>query len=143
MKAYLGTYRFAVCATDAAIPKLKLGAIRTVSFFIGENGIPKEPFRIRIYRADGPNHSPGTNLLTESIVVKAPGGGQWFTVDITNYIVEAPREGFFVAMEWLVGAATTGHGFLQSDGFTIPSQVLRPTYEFKDSKTWSFTVGKG
>ncbi len=31
----------------------KLGLVRTVSFFIGEHGFPREPFRIRIYAPDG------------------------------------------------------------------------------------------
>lgn len=57
-------------------PKRQLGITRSVSFFMSENGFPKESFRICIYRADGPNHSPGTNLLADNIMVKAPGGGQ-------------------------------------------------------------------
>ena len=125
--------------------KLQLGDIRSVSFFISENGFPKESFRIRIYRADGPNHSPGTNLLTENIVVKAPGGGQWFTVDISTYNVKAASEGFFVAMEWLYGAGMLKDPCYSSfsDSYTPCGQVMRPTYEFKQSLTWNYTIGKG
>lgn len=117
-------------------PKHRLGSIRNVSFFIGENGFPKDSFRIRIYRADGPNHSPGTDLLNNNLIVAAPGGGQWFTVDVSKYNVEVPRDGFLVAMEWVFDLGIDEHGM-------VGSQILRPTYEFKDSKTWSFTVGKG
>ncbi len=125
-------------------PKRRLGTIRSVSFFIGENGFPKEYFRVRIYRADGPNHSPGTNLLTENIVVKAPGGGQWFTVDIPTYNVQAPSEGFFVAMEWILGAGMLKNPCYSSfsDSYTPCGQVMRPTYEFRQSLTWSYTIGK-
>lgn len=120
-------------------PKHRLGSIRSVSFFIGENGFPKGSFRIRIYRADGPNHSPGTDLLSENLVVAAPGGGQWFTVDVAKYFVEVPRDGFFVAMEWIVDYKSSG----LENGNTPPGQVLRPTFELRDSKTFSFTIGKG
>ena len=47
----------------------KLGNVRTVSFYIGENGFPREPFRVRIYKADGNYNSPNTDLLTENVVV--------------------------------------------------------------------------
>lgn len=120
-------------------PKHRPGVIRTVSFYIGEGGRPKESFRVRIYRADGPHRSPGTNLLSQNLVVAAPGGGQWFTVDISPHVVEAPRDGFFVAMEWVVAHERTP----EEDHYLPPAQVLRPTFEFRDSKTWTFTVGKG
>ena len=118
--------------------KHRLGSIRSVSFFIGEGGVPKESFRVRIYRADGPNRSPGTNLLSENLVVAASGGGQWFTVDVSKYFVDVPQDGFFVAMEWIVS-----HEPIDQDGYTPLNQVLLPTFEFKDSRTWSFTIGKG
>ena len=124
-------------------PKLRLGIIKKVSFFMSERGHVQEPFRIRIYRADGPNHSPGTNLLTENIITAAHSGGQWFTVDLSSYVVDVPHDGFFVAMEWINGAGTTDRGFLSTDGFTTPSQVLLPTYEFLDNRTWTFNIGKG
>lgn len=116
--------------------KQQLGSVRTVSFFIGENGFPKNSFRIRLYRADGPNHSPSTNLLNKNLIVAAPMGGQWFTVDIAKYLVEAPHEGFFVAMEWVFDLGVDEHGM-------ILSQSIRPTFDFKNSRTWSFTIGKG
>ena len=126
-------------------PKRRLGIIRSVSFFMSENGFPEESFRIRIYRADGPNHSPGTNLLTENIVVKAPSGGRWFTVDIPTYNVQAPSEGFFVAMEWIYGAGMLKDPCYSSfsDSYTPCGQVLCSTFEFKQSLTWSYNLGKG
>ena len=117
-------------------PKHRLGSVRNVSFFIGENGFPEDSFRIRIYRTDGPNHSPGTDLLNDNLIVAAPDGGHWLTIDVSKYNVEVPHDGFFVAMEWVFDLGVDDHGM-------VGSQVLRPTYEFKDSKTWSFTVSKG
>ena len=120
----------------------KLGNVRTVSFYIGDHGFPREPFRVRIYKADGNYNAPNTDLLTENVVVSAPTGGQWYTVDLTPYNIVAPEEGFFVAMEWVV----SGDKFFATnfmDDYTPYGQIMRPTFEFKESRTWSYTIGKG
>ena len=120
----------------------RLGNVRTVSFYIGENGFPREPFRVRLYKADGNYNAPNTDLLTENVVVSAPQGGQWYTVDLTPYNITAPEEGFFVAMEWVV----SGDKFFATnfmDDYTPYGQIMRPTFEFKESRTWSYTIGKG
>jgi len=120
----------------------RLGNVRTVSFYIGENGFPREPFRVRLYRADGNYNAPNTDLLTENVVVSAPQGGQWYTVDLTPYNIIAPEEGFFVAMEWVV----SGDKFFATnfmDDYTPYGQIMRPTFEFKESRTWNYSMGKG
>ena len=120
----------------------KLGFVRSVSFYIGENGFPREPFRVRIYKADGNYNSPNTDLLTDNVVVSASKGGAWYTVDLQPYNIPAPDEGFFVAMEWIV----SGDKFYTTnfmDTYTPYGQILRPTFEFKESRTWSYSVGKG
>ena len=120
----------------------KLGNVRTVSFYIGENGFPREPFRIRLYKADGNYNAPNTDLLTENVVVSAPAGGQWYTVDLTPYNIVAPSEGFFVAMEWVVsGDKFFATNFMEN--YTPYGQVMRPTYEFKESRTWNYTIARG
>jgi len=120
----------------------KLGTIRTVSFFIGENGFPREPFRVRIYKANGNYNAPNEDMLTESVIVSAARGGEWFTVDLSPYNLIAPEEGFYVAMEWIV----SGDKFYTTnfmDNYTPYGQILRPTFEFKDSRTWSYAIGRG
>ena len=120
----------------------KLGAIRTVSFYIGENGFPREPFRVRIYKANGNYNAPNEDMLTESVIVSAARGGEWFTVDLSPYNLIAPEEGFYVAMEWIV----SGDKFYTTnfmDNYTPYGQILRPTFEFKDSRTWSYAIGRG
>ncbi|WP_046244017.1 carboxypeptidase-like regulatory domain-containing protein [Hymenobacter terrenus] len=120
----------------------RLGNVRTVSFYIGENGFPREPFRVRLYKADGNYNAPNTDLLTENVVVSAPQGGQWYTVDLTPYNIAAPEEGFFVAMEWVV----SGDKFFTTnfmDDYTPYGQIMRPTFEFKESRTWNYSMGKG
>ena len=120
----------------------RLGNVRTVSFYIGENGFPREPFRVRLYKADGNYNAPSTDLLTENVVVSAPQGGQWYTVDLTPYNIMAPEEGFFVAMEWVV----SGDKFFATncmDDYTPYGQIMRPTFEVKESRTWNYSIGKG
>ncbi|MDB5268338.1 MAG: hypothetical protein JWP58_1378 [Hymenobacter sp.] len=120
----------------------RLGNVRTVSFYIVENGFPREPFRVRLYKADGNYNAPNTDLLTENVVVSAPQGGQWYTVDLTPYNIMAPEEGFFVAMEWVV----SGDKFFATnfmDDYTPYGQIMRPTFEFKESRTWNYSIGKG
>jgi hypothetical protein len=120
----------------------KLGYIRSVSFYIGENGYPREPFRVRLYKADGNYSAPNTDMLTDNVVVSAARGGEWFTVDLTSYNIPAPEEGFYVAMEWIV----SGDKFYTTnfmDNYTPYGQILRPTFEFKESRTWNYTIGRG
>ncbi|MGI4739527.1 MAG: carboxypeptidase-like regulatory domain-containing protein [Janthinobacterium lividum] len=121
----------------------KLGNIRSVSFYIGENGFPREPFRVRLYRADGNYNAPSTDILTDNVVVSAPQGGQWYTVDLTPYNVVAPEEGFFVAMEWIVSGDKFFNTNFMDESYTPYGQIMRPTYEFKESRTWNFSIGKG
>ncbi|MCC2546095.1 carboxypeptidase-like regulatory domain-containing protein [Hymenobacter sp. BT175] len=122
--------------------KKKLGNVRSVSFYIGENGFPREPFRVRLYKPDGNYNAPNTDLLTENVVVSAPRGGEWFTVDLTPYNIPAPDEGFYVAMEWIV-AGDKFYTTNFSDTYTAYGQIMRPTFEFKESRTWTYTIGKG
>ena len=121
----------------------KLGIIRNVSFYIGENGFPKDPFRVRIYRANGPGHSPGTNLLTASVIIHSTAGGQWFTVNLSAYGIDTTNEDFFVAMEWLMNKGWDFYNTNFMDCYTPYGQIMRPTFEFKESLTWNFTIGKG
>ncbi|MGI4819739.1 MAG: carboxypeptidase-like regulatory domain-containing protein [Janthinobacterium lividum] len=128
-----------LCKNDKA---KKLGFVRSVSFYIGENGFPREPFRVRLYKADGNYNAPNSDMLAESVIVSAARGGEWFTVDLTSYNIPAPEEGFYVAMEWIV----SGDKFYTTnfmDNYTPYGQILRPTFEFKDSRTWSYAIGRG
>ena len=117
----------------------KLGYIRSVSFYIGEDGHPREPFRVRLYKANGPANAPGADLLNESVVAAAPAGGQWFTIDLTAYNISAPQEGFYVAMEWVSNCPI----FNGLGPYTTCGQVMHPTFEFRESFTWNYTYGRG
>jgi CarboxypepD_reg-like domain len=77
--------------------------IQNVSFFILATGKPKAPFRIRFYDKleDG---SPGKDLIQENIIVTPQQGNTWFKIDVSKYKILVPKEGYFVAMEWIFTA---------------------------------------
>lgn len=117
------------------------GVLKSVGFFIDALGFPGEPFRVHIYKALPDGKGPGEEILTDKIVVSAPKGGQWFTIDVSKYYLTLPKDGVFVAMEWLVA----GESFVASDSkeeYTPYGQILSPTYEFKDNLTWNYSIGK-
>lgn len=117
------------------------GVLKSVGYFVDALGFPSEPFRVRIYKALPGGKGPGEELLTDKVVVSAPKGGQWFNVDLSKYYLTLPKEGVFVAMEWLVA----GESFVATDSkeeYTPYGQILAPTYEFKDNLTWNYTIGK-
>ena len=118
-----------------------LGIIRSASFFIDQNGLPARPFRVHLYRANSPAGAPGPDLLTQRVVVSAAQGGKWFTVDLKAYGIAAPQQGFFVAMEWI--EEENGPSADDAVHALAPYQILRPTFEFKESCTWSYTIGRG
>jgi hypothetical protein len=115
--------------------------MQSVSFYIGENGLPTASFRIHIYRADGKRHSPHTDLLNERVVITANKGGQWYTRDLSRYNIAAPREGYFVALEF----EKPSNSLPQSDMHTyIPSgRIMRPAFDFKNSSLWSHSPANG
>jgi hypothetical protein len=76
------------------------GIIQNVSFFISSRGKPKAPFRIRFYERQD-DGSPGRDLIQENIIATPQKGNMWFKVDVSKYKIIVPKEGYFVAMEWI------------------------------------------
>ena len=77
----------------------EVGWIKSVSYFLHNNGYPACPFRVRIYRV-GIKNTPGEDLLVENLIVTAKKSG-WFTIDISEYGIPFPKEGAFIMMEWI------------------------------------------
>ncbi len=119
----------------------QLGKMRTVSFYVGENGFPMKPFRIHIYKADGTSHSPNTDLLDEQVFIKATKGGEWYTVDLSRYNIAAPQNGYFVAMEYVKPTSTLPQPAM--DNYTASGHIMRPTFEFRKSIAWRYLPEKG
>ena len=95
--------------------QLRPGRLRTAAFFLGPNGFPKEQFRVRVYRPDGPLGAPGTDVLTENVLYTPTRGvaeDAWYRLDLRAYALVPPPGGCFVAVEF-------GH----SDRFSFPELV--------------------
>lgn len=58
-------FQFAFLIRDSTIHQPR--KLQTVTFRLGKEGLPREPFRIRIYRCSGSEQPPGEDLLTENI----------------------------------------------------------------------------
>ena len=75
------------------------GYLDRVSYLIARGGVPTAPFRVRIYaNTEG---EPGEDMLPESVVIAARRGNTWCEIDLSRYQIAFPKEGLFIAMEWL------------------------------------------
>ena len=88
------------------------------------------PFRVRLYAADGPQGTPGTDLITTSLVTAASKKG-WHEVDLSKLQLPVPVTGFFVAMEWLYTKAEFG----------CETQYLTPAKERKTGYSYGQSLG--
>ncbi|MFC5410629.1 carboxypeptidase-like regulatory domain-containing protein [Larkinella bovis] len=75
------------------------GFLHRVSYLIARGGVPTAPFRVRIYaNTDG---EPGQDLLPQSVIAAGRRGNTWCEVDLSPYQIAFPKDGLFIAMEWL------------------------------------------
>ena len=74
------------------------GIIKNVGFFITKNGKPKTPFRVRIYAM---NDKPTDDLLNMNVIITAKKGEKWLILDVSQYNISIPENGFVVSMEYL------------------------------------------
>ena len=79
--------------------KEKKGIISSVSFYLSRKGNTNSPFRVRIYEREALSPKPGKDLLKEVIIAKPKIKGAWFKIDLSQFHIEVPKDGFFVAIE--------------------------------------------
>lgn len=60
-------------------------------------------FRLRIYRPDH-NGCPGEDLLLEPLIVTVKRGNKKNLIELLDYNIKMPKEGVFIAVEWLLTA---------------------------------------
>ena len=131
-----------------------VGIVQSVRFYVRPNGncgrqSVHAPFRVRVYAADGPNGSPGTDLLTTSVLTAAAKKG-WHEVTLTNFQVRTPDAGFYVAMEWLYTSDTFGCEYTavvqatkeKKSGYSY-GQSLGGYIDEAPPATWYLTAGYG
>ena len=110
------------------------GNMRAVSFFIGENGFPKEYFRVRIYKADGVGNAPKTDLLNENVIYSPLAANGWSTFDLSSYDITIPKEGFYVGLEYVIldfkMPQTLEH-------YTPNGQIMQPSRNLMQQHIWT------
>lgn len=76
------------------------GYIRKVSYYLSDKGNTEAPFRVRILGVDSLTQAPEKDLMPEILVVQPPANTDgWFDVDLSEYRIHIPSNGFYVGMQ--------------------------------------------
>lgn len=121
-----------------------LGQMRAAAFFLGGNGFPKEMFRVRIYRPDGPANTPGTDLLTDNVFyfpTKSLDESGWYRMDLTPFALVVPPGGCFIALEFELSGRWPSGQYVQKYAPTGP--VMAPPVDSQHQRVWLYESGKG
>ena len=68
--------------------------------FISSESTVKVPYRLRLYEV-GLDGLPGKDLIVQNIIINSYKKNNWNTYNFDSTIVQLPKNGFFVALEWL------------------------------------------
>jgi len=126
------------------------GWVKSISFYIAEEGYPETPFRVRIYDIDKKRNCPGNDILNKNVIVSANKPG-WFTVDLTSYNIPFPKDGIFVMMEWINGGekyyydkempTKNANGEIINETRKFYGQTIGSLLHQSKIVTWGITVG--
>jgi len=118
------------------------GRLLSVKYFLSRKGNTYSPFRVRIYAKNKKTGGPGIDLIKEIIIVKPNIKSGWFRVDLSDYDITVPKEGFFVAIEGVYPNLDSQEMKTQKSSFpnTI-SYGQRLGYNKKRGKnTWHYSL---
>lgn len=73
---------------------------KSISVFITQESTTEVPYRLRLYEV-GADSLPGKDLITENIIVGTYKKNSWNTYSFDSSTIQLPKNGFFVAIEWL------------------------------------------
>ncbi len=91
------------------------GKISAVNYYLSKNGNTAAPFRVRLYELDSISGKPGKDLLSEMIVAKPNVKSGWFSVNISEYNIQIPPNGFFAGIEGLYPGKNPNQNVSDSD----------------------------
>lgn len=79
------------------------GIIEILSFYLkkAKTGNSAGLFRVRLYSINPITKAPGEDILKSNIILKGDKNSTWLNVDIRNYNIDFPKDGFFMALEVL------------------------------------------
>ena len=112
--------------------------LRTVSIFMdNEYGFAREFPRLRIYKSEGDSSikAIGTDLLDETVWLFAPRSSMWFTVDLSSLNITVPRNGLFLAVEYVPLEGPRG-GYDGLENYKPSGYVMQPEFNFNNPQIW-------
>lgn len=117
--------------------------IQAVSLYIGKNGLPKEYFRLFIYKADGANHGPKTNLIPGQMAVYdelRDNTENWCTFYLGDLGITIPEDGYYVAVEFpSQGGGPNRTSFIKN--YASTGFIMHPLLEKSECLVWSQKLG--
>lgn len=117
------------------------GKITEVRYYLSRKGNTETPFRIRIYQKDTLHGKPGKDLLGQMVVLKPEKKSGWVAVDISEYNISIPVEGFFVAIEGVF--PNEYERYIQNTGFfELSEQEFEIPVDEEDFITESISYGQ-
>lgn len=82
------------------VPNKNIKYIDKVIVFTKSN-VADATFKLRLIKPNE-NGEPGSDLITEPIIVHVKRGNKKNTVDLLQYNVKIPKEGIFIGFEWIL-----------------------------------------
>lgn len=96
-----GTYPWIVAKYFKFLPSYEQTPyLKKISILTNSRG-KSSTFNLRLIYV-GENGEPSTDILKENIIVKAKRGKRNVIIDLSDYNIQFPKSGFFVAVEWLI-----------------------------------------
>jgi hypothetical protein len=117
--------------------------IRTITLRTAEIGQymidPTFPFRLRVFAVDSLTRQPAYDLLTENVVLCISQKDQTNTIGLSQYAIPAPQQGFYIAIEGLLGDGD--HLWPCPDAtpnYRPVGPILRAPCASADSRSWRY-----
>lgn len=76
-----------------------VGKIEKLRFFLSPKGNIHAPFRVHVYDMDSVTDAPGQDLINSFLVVQPDIIRGWYEIDVFEYDIDIPKNGFYVAFE--------------------------------------------
>ena len=115
--------------------------VETVKFhlvdFGGVKGLKYLPFKVNFFTVNNENGKPDKKILMEDILIKKSNNKKWVEVDFSNFNINVPPEGIFVAFiildrkDYIVETIESKYGIIDA----VPYLKLRRTNK-KNEKSY-------
>jgi hypothetical protein len=118
------------------------GKIIAVNFRLSKNGNTAAPFRIRIYEPDTASSKPGKDLLNEMIIAKPTGKSGTFSMNVSQYNITIPEDGFFVGIEGVYTGQITNPNNEEVESVNFDTETFPETISYGQQLCYSRARGK-